>query len=288
VTERCLSTRRELDSYLSDELPEETRRDVSRHLGSCAGCTDELERRRRLREELRSALAAPVPVGLEARVREAVEADARPRPRGASRATWLAAAAAVLAASAVVITRPRTDPTSTSGAGVRPRPGPAAVVDRAATDLTIFDDATRIHVVCGIRRQVPKPPPPDRILPRLSPFEMLWPAVAPEMDGRILVDAHVCPRVPHRKFGHIVLRRGDRVVSVLATSERHGPLPGRSERLEVAGLDRPVYEAERWGFQVDAVELGDRVALVVSERDAEDDRAFALRVLPQLAHAGLP
>ena len=69
----CQTLRGHLDSYLSRELPEETSREVQRHLEICPRCAAELATRARIRAQLQAAVnATPVPVGLEAKVRRAM------------------------------------------------------------------------------------------------------------------------------------------------------------------------------------------------------------------------
>ncbi|MGH9668259.1 MAG: zf-HC2 domain-containing protein, partial [Bryobacteraceae bacterium] len=80
----CDKIRRYLDSYLSNELLVETNHEVLRHLDSCPACAEELERKIRARNVLRTAAATQTPsAGFEDRVRKAVRARAA-APRAAS------------------------------------------------------------------------------------------------------------------------------------------------------------------------------------------------------------
>src|ERR1700677_45554 len=89
----CENVRGHLDAYLSRELPEETSREVQRHLESCPQCAAELETRDRVRTQLQAAVrATPVPAGLEANVRRSLRSGA-PRQRTG---LWAVAAAAAV------------------------------------------------------------------------------------------------------------------------------------------------------------------------------------------------
>ena len=74
----CNQVREHLDGYLSRELPDETRREVERHLANCPQCAAEFETGARLRAQLQAAVrATPVPVHLDAKVRRAVRGEYR-------------------------------------------------------------------------------------------------------------------------------------------------------------------------------------------------------------------
>lgn len=69
------------------------------HAGSCADCRALLEAERAAEADLRAALHAPVPDGLEALIHRRLSAEVEPRPRRARWGWALAAAAAVIMAA---------------------------------------------------------------------------------------------------------------------------------------------------------------------------------------------
>src|ERR1035441_5420613 len=105
----CEKARGHLDSYLSRELPEDTSREVQRHLESCPSCAAELDTRARARAQLQAAVrATPVPIGLDAKVRRAVRGEVS-RPRTGLWAV-AAAAAVILCVVLVGLLRERANP----------------------------------------------------------------------------------------------------------------------------------------------------------------------------------
>jgi anti-sigma factor RsiW len=94
------------DAYMDDEIGVAFAGEFERHLESCALCSDNLARRRLLRQALREKLGYfPAPSALHQRIADALprEAGERPRPVLVSRSVaprWMALAASlVLAAS---------------------------------------------------------------------------------------------------------------------------------------------------------------------------------------------
>src|SRR6516164_3231294 len=96
-SKQCERVRRQLDSYLGNELQVETTSEVLKHLETCEACSRELELRVRVREALQRAASRDVP---PERLREAIHQRLRtvqPGWFGGFRATVWAVALAGLA-----------------------------------------------------------------------------------------------------------------------------------------------------------------------------------------------
>jgi anti-sigma factor (TIGR02949 family) len=93
----CERYRRYFDAYLDNELLIETNQDVLQHLTSCAECTRILEDRARVKQTVRSAVAAEdAPSELVVALRSQLRAHRRVFPSNSVR--WMMAAAAVVLA----------------------------------------------------------------------------------------------------------------------------------------------------------------------------------------------
>jgi anti-sigma factor RsiW len=258
---QCLSM---ADAYLDNELPVETSHDVSAHVGDCAACRAELEARRALRARLRLAfgecaeLAAPplFASDLRARLQQGqVPAQRQHQPR---RWLALAAAAVVLAGAAAVYAL-------WDGPGGRPTVVWARMAAHAAGD----------HRYCALQHALEEPPISlaeaaqryDSVYGRLR--EVVE-ASAPVRDGEaVVVAAHSCV-FDRRRFAHVVIRRGGRVLSVLVTSG-DGP-PVRATAVAPCG------SAD--GFQMACAGAGRHVVFLVSDLGADETLAVAAGFLP--------
>ena len=209
-----------LDSHLDGELSGDGLRDLGEHLEQCDACRTELEARRALRQTLRGAfLRSPSLAPSEAflgTARATLLAEKGSRPRWAGVADWLGIAAAFLLVAGLawlVDGVPRTQSLSVAMSGISAH----AAGDHRNCALHFaleekpvsLDDAARLYepIYRGLREAVA--------------------TSAPIVEGQIqLVEAHACV-FRGRRFAHIVLRRGRRVVSLLVTPIRQDDLAGK-------------------------------------------------------------
>jgi anti-sigma factor RsiW len=203
-----------LDTYVDGELSGDTLRDLREHFEQCDACRTEVEARRALRQSLRGAFLRSRSLGPNeaflARARATIVAgEGRGRPQWAGVGNWLGVAAAFLlvAGLAWLVDRlPRVPSLSLAM---------AAISDHAAGD----------HRNCALHFALEEKPISLDDAARLyePAYRGLREAVAtstPVAGGQVkLVEAHAC--VFHgRRFAHIVLGRGGRVVSLLVTPTR--------------------------------------------------------------------
>jgi anti-sigma factor (TIGR02949 family) len=268
-TAACGKVRGHLDSYLSRELPEETSREVQRHLESCPLCAAELETRARIRAQLQAAVrATPVPGGLEAKVRRAVRGEVS-RPRTG---LWaVAAAAAVIVCVALVsFLRVKTDPEE-------------AILRKTSGRLAaVLNVGLRDHLQCAVFRKYSKQPVAARQMAAdLGPaFADLVPLVQAKLPGDFrIIQGHHCS-AGGRQYTHLIMAGGGKTVSLVLTRRQSGE--SLSGGIHQAGVDR---------FQVVGFESHDYLAYVISDLDAQQNLQWAANLAPTLreylaAHAG--
>jgi anti-sigma factor RsiW len=203
-----------LDTHLDGELSGGALRDLSEHLEHCDACRTELEARRALRQTLRGAFLRSPSLGPSeaflTRARTTLLAgEERSRPQWAGVGDWLGVAAAFLLVAGLawlVDSLPRAPSLSVAM---------SAISAHAAGD----------HRNCALHFALEEKPISLDDAARLyePAYRGLREAVAtstPIADGQVqLVEAHACV-FRGRRFAHIVLRRGNRVVSLLVTPTR--------------------------------------------------------------------
>jgi hypothetical protein len=237
---QCRDVRDLADSFLSEQLLVETNHDLVRHLETCPECRTAIADRRTLREKLRMAFERSD--GLRPRPALAAElmAKIRPAPTVISRRsvlqTWLAAAAGVvLAAGGGLIVR---DARSRSRLALLAR---EAAGDHQNCAVKFLLAERPIHLEEAGRRYGP-------------PYAALATFDASGIDGLVTLERHACVYAG-RRFGHVVFRYHDALVSLLVTDGTPPPaaelepneegaavaaLPaGRFVGFVVAALDRP-------------------------------------------------
>jgi anti-sigma factor RsiW len=214
----CADRRTHLDAFLDGELSGDALRDLNEHLEQCDACRSELTARRALRQTVRGAFLRSQSLGPE----EAFLAKARgltiageksARPQWAAVGNWLGVAAAFLLVAGLarlVNSLPK---------------APGLSVEMASISAHAAGD----HRDCALHFALKETPISLNDAARLyePAYRGLREAVAtstPVASGQVqLVEAHAC--VFHgRRFAHIVLRRGGRVVSLLVTPTGQGAI----------------------------------------------------------------
>ncbi len=217
----CADRGAALDTHLDGELPADALRDLSEHLVQCDACSTELEARRALRQTMRGAFLRSPSLGPSeaflTRARATLLAgEKRSRPQWVGVADWLGVAAAFVLVAGLawlVDGLPRTPSLSVAMSGLSAH----AAGDHRNCALHFALEEKPISLDAAARLYEPG-------------YRGLREAVAmatPIADGQVqLVEAHACV-FRGRRFAHIVLRRGDRVVSLLVTPTRQDGLTGK-------------------------------------------------------------
>jgi len=272
----CRKVRGHLDSYLSRELPEQTRREVERHLEGCPPCAAELETRARIRAQLQAAVrASHVPTGLEAKVRRAVRGAGQDKVARPRTGLWAVAAAAavILCVALVSFLRMKTNPEQ-------------AILRKTSGRLAaVLNVGLRDHLHCAVFRKYSKQPVAARQMAAdLGPgFADLVPLVQAKLSGDFaIIQGHHCS-AGGRHYTHLIIfggAGGGKLVSLLLTRKQSGE--SLSGGIYQAGVDR---------FQVVGFESHDYLAFVISDLDAQQNLVWAANLAPALrdylaAHAG--
>src|ERR1044072_421448 len=203
---QCRDFRELADSYLREELLIETNHDVIRHLETCADCRRELAARRELRIKLRVGFENASDLQMSAEFTGRLTAqlrDAGFRRAGVPALRYVAIAASLLIVAALgfilMQQRWRRQTAVTLRASVVGDHRDCALDHRLEEKSIDLDDAGRkydsayINLVSAVMR--------DGKLP----------------SGVELVAAHSCV-FKGRRFGHVILRYGGQLVSVLVTN----------------------------------------------------------------------
>ena len=206
MTVQCREVRQLADAFLSDQLLVETTHEMVRHLEGCPTCREEIAARRALRAKLQNAFASAAE--LAPRPEFVAVLPARLRSGGGqsfSRREWLQSWWAMAAGVAAVV-----------GGGLFAR---GAL--RRSHLATVARDAVGDHRNCALTFNLAERPIPldeaarryDAAYAALATLEL--PATLGN-DPLEIIDRHSCV-YQGRRFGHIVSRYRNQVVSLLVT-----------------------------------------------------------------------
>ena len=259
---RCHDFQELADSYLSDELLVETNHDVIRHLQTCADCRRELAARRDLRGKLRSGLEGARDLQMskefEARLTAQLRDVALSRTR-VSVARYVAIAASLVIVAGLVFMvlqqRKRSHMAVALVASVVGDHRDCALNHRLDEKSIDLDEAGRKY---------------DRAYINLASAVMA--------EGRLpvgveFVEAHSCV-FKNRRFGHVILRYHEQLVSVLVTS-----IDVKDESGTTEGKDAlPAAEAD--GFRMTHFDTTRHAVYVVSGLSETENRSIAEAIEP--------
>ncbi len=313
---QCRDFREVADSYLGDELLIETNHEVIQHLESCADCRRELAARRALRAKLRSAFThAPE---LQMRDEFAVNLSARLKTKSthnvnflfAPRATaWLALAACLVIAGsfalrAMLHQRQRNQSVQaelarsleekgkaagTTDVGISPQTNRTGDAVRSAK-IELAHNAAGDHRDCAVDfRLAEEPVSLEDAGQRFDPayFDLVKAVTSYEGEASSsisFIEAHSCV-FEGRRYGHVVLRRGGRLVSVLVTdvSGQTGQLAKQSESgLREDKMDQVIACSQVEGFNVSCFETSRHAVFVVSDLSEAENLAIARALAPNV------
>ncbi|MCA1575163.1 MAG: zf-HC2 domain-containing protein [Acidobacteria bacterium] len=300
---RCSDFRELADSYLSDELLIETNHDLIRHLESCADCRLELAARRELRNKLRKgfqqAAELQVPGEFAGNLRDELRKVRQRSPRSSFRTTMTRRAAfAAIAASLVIAAalgfraiqqrnvRPnivaeadRETESSTGGSESSNSTG-RALVSAALTENAIGD-----HRNCAINHRLKEKPIDLDEGGRSYDRAYINLVQAVMSDGQLpggttLVEAHSCI-FNGQRFGHVILKYHDQLVSVLVTAV--GAAQTSEQKVIGASKEESIASAGSDVYRVAHFETAFHVVFVISSLSEADNMAIAQAVAPSVS-----
>ena len=220
---QCRDARELLDSFIGEELLVETNHDLLRHLAACPECTAELEERRRIRAGLKHAFSRSDDLRLRPQFARELTARLRtstqPAPRQRWQSRWLAVAASllVLAGAGAYVMRARISEVSRLAAGD--------------------------HKNCAVKFALAEKPvslkeAAERFDPSYAQLETTPPDTVRTVAGTLHVaDRHSCV-FAGRRFGHVVFRLDDHLVSVLMTKNEDDVATAKAGARSLALLPR--------------------------------------------------
>ena len=278
----CRSTDDLLDSFLSGELPEQNRREVSRHVSECLRCSKELARRTALKQALRKAVSQEaVPLDLEQRIRGRIRA-AGPRR---TVAWWsqpslaFAAALLVLLGSWIALRRPQQPPS------------PEVASQEAYID-SLYERVAPVirvglgdHLHCAHFRKFPENPAAfERMAEQMGPeYAPLVETIHAKIGEPLqVVLAHRCT-YRGRRFVHVALRSTQTLLSVVIARKE----PGESFSVTDLRVIRnesgvALFGASAERFEVAGFATRDHLAFVVSDLAPDDNARVARNLTPAL------
>ncbi len=278
----CRSTDSLLDPFLSGELPEEKRHEVSRHVNTCPRCSKELARRTGLKQALRKAVSREaVPLDLEKRILGRIRAA---EPRRTAAWGWqpslaFAAALLVLLGSWIAWRRPQQPPASEVASE-------ETFIDSLYEQVApIFRVGLGDHLHCAHFRKFPEDPAAfERMAEQMGPeYAPLVETIHAKIGEPLqIVLAHRCS-YRGRRFVHVAMRSNKTLLSVVITRKEPGESFSGSDLRSIrneSGVD--LFGASADGFEVAGFATRDHLAFVVSDLAPDDNARVALNVTPAL------
>ncbi|MGH9906281.1 MAG: anti-sigma factor family protein [Pyrinomonadaceae bacterium] len=301
---RCTDFRELADSYLSDELLIETNHDLIRHLESCADCRLELTARRELRSKLRKGFQEAEELQMPGEFADKLRSQLRNvmlrptrswfRSSVTRRVAYVAIAASLVIAAALgfraIQQRSNVQPNLITEAGRETKPSlggsePANSTGRALISASLTENAIGDHRDCAINHRLKETPIDLDEAGRRYDRAYINLVQAVMSDGRLpggvtLVAAHSC-MFNGQRFGHVILKYHDQLVSVLVTavgaaqtSEQNALGASKEEAIASAGSD--VYRVAHF-------ETARHAVFVVSSLSEAENMAIARAVAPSVS-----
>ena len=265
---QCRDARELLDSFIGEELLVETNHELLRHLATCPDCTAELEGRRRIRSGLKQAFSRSA--DLQVRPQFAHELATQLRTSSsASRQVWQARWFAIAASLLIVV-------------------GVGTYMLR-----TRISEATRLaandHQNCAVKFALQEKPislheAAERYDAAYTQLVTTPPDTVRTAAGMLRVaDRHSCV-FGGRRFGHVVFRLDDHLVSVLMTQDE---LTGASSKGDVRQLS---WLPRMNGLGMASLHTTGHVVYIVSDLQDSEFRVVAQALaqpVSQLAALGM-
>ena len=299
---QCSDFHKIVDSYLGDELLIETNHEVIAHLEACSACRRELAARRELRVQLRAAFASsaalqPSPAFTN-RLRAQLRAKALHETTTVTWGQWMAIAASILLiiTAGLLATRQTAHNTSielaNSGRGNQNEAtrieSPQPNASRDAVNLFMAKAAELAagdHRDCAIDYKLAEEPISleeagrryDRAYINLASAVM---SQQKQLAGGMqFVEAHSCV-FNGKRFGHIILKEGNHLVSVLVTDLDNAPS-------EIAAQSSPearqaVVNSSVGGYQVSYLATAKHGIFIVSDLEAARNSQIAGILVPSV------
>lgn len=265
---QCRDARELLDSFIGEELLVETNHELLRHLATCPECSAEVEGRRRVRSGLKQAFSRSVDLQMRPELSHELAARLRASTLAARRTwqtRWLAIAASllVIAGAGTYFLRARVSEATRLAAG--DHQNCAVKFALQEKPISLKDAAERYDAAYAQLVTTP----PDTVRTAAGILR--------------IADRHSCV-FGGRRFGHVVFRLDDHLVSVLMTQEE---VTGTSSKDDVRQLS---WLPRMNGFGMASLHTTGHVVYIVSDLQDTEFRVVAQALaqpVSQLAALGM-
>ena len=251
---QCRDARELLDSFIGEELLVETNHELLQHLATCPDCSAELEGRRRMRSGLKQAFSGSMDLQMRPQFADELTARLRVSTQPAARPAWQIRWFAIAASLLVVV-----------GAGTYAlRTRISEVTHLAAGD----------HQNCAVKFALQEKPislkeAAERYDATYAQLVTTPPDTVRTAAGILrIADRHSCV-FGGRRFGHVVFRLDDHLVSVLVTQAE---IAGASSKEDVRQLS---WLPRMNGFGMASLHTTGHVVYIVSDLQDSEFRVVA-------------
>lgn len=267
---QCRDARELLDSFIGEELLVETNHELLRHLATCPECSAELEGRRRIRSGLKQAFSRSAELQMRPQFADDLTARLRVSAQSAARPAWQTRWFAIAASLLVV-------------AGV-------SVYFLSARISEVTRLAAGDHQNCAVKFALQEKPislkeAAERYDAAYAELVTTPPDTIRTAAGILrIADRHSCV-FGGRRFGHVVFRLDDHLVSVLMTQDE---IAGASPKDDVRQLS---WLPRMNGFGMAALHTTGHVVYIVSDLQDSEFRVVAQALaqpVSQLAALSMP
>jgi anti-sigma factor (TIGR02949 family) len=274
----CIRIRECLDDYLSSEVSAETSHEVSRHLETCKGCSEELRVRRQIRSILTRSVNADMP---SPELRQRIQNQIRPSRRRLWPQVWTwrwsLGAASCLAAIAIFATgvRWRADRVYHDPAAQ------AAYIRSVAEGLPAIQQVGLAdHIHCAFLRRYPQEYPKEPVATSQLGPELV--ALLNQVKEKLPADyqvilAHRCS-YGGRHYIHFVMKNQSHLLSIVLTEKEAGDSFASLNPIQAGEI--PIYQASAQKFQVLGFESRRYLAYVISDLNQAGSLEIAESVAP--------
>ncbi|HET9832899.1 MAG TPA: zf-HC2 domain-containing protein [Vicinamibacterales bacterium] len=265
---QCRDARELLDSFIGEELLVETNHDLLRHLATCPECSAELEGRRRIRSELKQAFSRSTDLQVRSdfanELTTRLRTSSHPAARQVWRARWFAIAASLLivVGAGTYLLRTRISEVTRLAAG--DHQNCAVKFALQERPISLREASERYDAAYGQLVTIP----PDTVRTSAGILR--------------IADRHSCV-FGGRRFGHVVFRLDDHLVSVLMTQDELTSA-SKDDSRQLSWLPRTN------GFGMASLRTTGHVVYIVSDLPDADFRAVAQALaqpVSQLAVLGM-
>jgi anti-sigma factor RsiW len=260
-----------LDLYLDNELLIETSHSLLHHLGSCADCIAESERRLEVRNLLKAMSTLDDDYQrdtehvLRRRIEAALQKEQRWRLTANVRWALLAASLIVLIGLAYWRITSVTTPTISSAINI---PTPNADASVASFDR----DAVGNHQACALTYPPSWTYDRQRIARELTPrFASLIDAVGRNHSSYELIEGHICS-YQTRQYAHLIFRGNGHTVSVFI--EQHEPIS------KPVPPPEEIAQTQYTSYEVASVDTQLHRIYLVSDLTSDENVALAKQLFP--------